>query len=47
MSYVESFSSLLALMPVLRGAFSSFDMRRLHETKLNPVVVFVYDSGVP
>ena len=47
MSFVESSSSLLALMPVLRATFSSFDIRRLKETKLNPVVVFVYDSSVP
>ena len=39
MSYVERFSSLLALMSALRAAFGSFDMKRLQETKLNPVVV--------
>ena len=47
MSYVERFSSLLALMPALRPAFSSFDIKRLQETKLRKVVVFVYDSSAP
>ena len=47
MSYLERFSSLLALMPALRAAFSTFDMKRLQETKLNTVVAFVYDSNVP
>ena len=46
MSYLERFSSLLALMPAMRAAFSSFHIKRLQETKLNPVV-FVYNSGVP
>ena len=49
MSYLERFSSLLALMPAMKAAFSSFHIRRLQlqETKLNPVVIFVYDSSVP
>ena len=47
MSYLERFSSLLVLMPALRAAFSGFDIKRLQETKLNSVVVFVYDSSVP
>ena len=47
MSYLERFCSLLALMPALRAAFSSFHIKRLQETKLNPVAVFVYDSSVP
>ena len=47
MSNLERFSSLLALMLALRAAFSNFHIKRLQETKLNPVVVFVYDSSVP
>ena len=47
MSYLEGFSSSLALMPALRAAFSKFHVKRLQERKLNPVVVFVYDLSVP
>ena len=39
MSYLERLSSLLALMPAPRATFSSFHIKRLQETKLNPVVV--------
>ena len=40
MSYLEKFSSRLALMPALTdtAAFSSFHIKRLQEAKLNPVL---------
>ena len=47
MSYLERFNPLLASIPALMPAFSSFEIKRLQETKLNPAVVFVYDSSVP
>ena len=47
MSYLERFSSLLALMPALRAAFNRFHINRLQETKLSQVVAFVFDSSVP
>ena len=45
MSYMKRFSSLVALMPTLRAGFILFSLiKRLQETKLSPVVVFVCDS---
>ena len=39
MSHLERFSSLLGLMPALKAAFSSFHIKSLQKTKLNPVLV--------